>query len=72
MSRVVFLMDRVMRPLDFSGKVVVPYSGTLVLSRPSWQPRTIEIGERFNYDFSKLPFTDMFCRLPVLFIIIEW
>tara|TARA_R110002012_G_scaffold263456_1_gene446341 strand:+ start:182886 stop:185123 length:2238 start_codon:yes stop_codon:yes gene_type:complete len=72
MSRVVFLMDRVMRPFGLSGKSVVPLiSGTACAIPAIMATRTIENWKERLITILVTPFTTCSARLPVYLIIIE-
>mgnify|MGYP003674403892 FL=1 len=72
MSRVVFLMDRVMRPFGLSGKSVVPLiSGTACAVPAIMATRTIENWKERLITILVTPFTTCSARLPVYLIIIE-
>ncbi|PCJ98937.1 MAG: ferrous iron transport protein B [Flavobacteriaceae bacterium] len=72
MSRVVFLMDRLMRPLGLSGKSVVPLiSGTACAIPAIMATRTIENWKERLITILVTPFTTCSARLPVYLIIIE-
>ncbi|MRX64139.1 ferrous iron transport protein B [Maribacter luteus] len=71
MSRVVFLMDRVMRPFGLSGKSVVPLiSGTACAIPAVMATRTIENWKERLITILVTPFTTCSARLPVYLIII--
>ncbi len=71
MSRVVFLMDRVMRPFGLSGKSVVPLiSGTACAIPAIMATRTIESWKERLITILVTPFTTCSARLPVYLIII--
>ena len=71
MSRVVFLMDRLMRPLGLSGKSVVPLiSGTACAIPAIMATRTIENWKERLITILVTPFTTCAARLPVYLIII--
>ena len=71
MSRVVFLMDRVMRPFGLSGKSVVPLiSGTACAIPAVMATRTIENWKERLITILVTPFTTCAARLPVYLIII--
>jgi len=72
MSRVVFLMDRVMRPFGLSGKSVVPLiSGTACAIPAVMATRTIENWKERLITILVTPFTTCSARLPVYLIIIS-
>ena len=72
MSRVVFLMDRVMRPFGLSGKSVVPLiSGTACAIPAIMATRTIESWKERLITILVTPFTTCSARLPIYLIIIE-
>tara|TARA_R110002051_G_scaffold117009_4_gene190634 strand:+ start:2545 stop:4782 length:2238 start_codon:yes stop_codon:yes gene_type:complete len=71
MSRVVFLMDRVMRPFGLSGKSVVPLiSGTACAIPAIMATRTIENWKERLITILVTPFTTCSARLPVYLIVI--
>lgn len=71
MSRVVFLMDRIMRPFGLSGKSVVPLiSGTACAIPAIMATRTIENWKERLITILVTPFTTCSARLPVYLIII--
>jgi ferrous iron transport protein B len=71
MSRVVFLMDRLMRPFGLSGKSVVPLiSGTACAIPAVMATRTIENWKERLITILVIPFTTCAARLPVYLIII--
>jgi len=71
MSRVVFLMDRVMRPFGLSGKSVVPLiSGTACAIPAIMATRNIENWKERLITILVTPFTTCAARLPVYLIII--
>lgn len=71
MSRVVFLMDKVMRPFGLSGKSVVPLiSGTACAIPAIMATRTIENWKERLITILVTPFTTCSARLPVYLIII--
>lgn len=71
MSRVVFLMDRVMRPFGLSGKSVVPLiSGTACAIPAIMATRTIESWKERLITILVTPFTTCSARLPVYLILI--
>ncbi len=71
MSRVVFLMDKVMRPFGLSGKSVVPLiSGTACAIPAVMATRTIENWKERLITILVTPFTTCSARLPVYLIII--
>ncbi len=72
MSRVVFLMDRVMRPFGLSGKSVVPLiSGTACAIPAVMATRNIENWKERLITILVTPFTTCSARLPVYLIIIS-
>ncbi len=72
MSRVVFLMDRVMRRFGLSGKSVVPLiSGTACAIPAIMATRNIESWKERLITILITPFTTCSARLPVYLIIIE-
>ncbi|QWX83839.1 ferrous iron transport protein B [Cellulophaga sp. HaHaR_3_176] len=71
MSRVVVLMDRIMRPFGLSGKSVVPLiSGTACAIPAIMATRTIENWKERLITILVTPFTTCSARLPVYLIII--
>ncbi len=71
MSRVVFLMDRLMRPFGLSGKSVVPLiSGTACAIPAVMATRNIENWKERIITILVVPFTTCSARLPVYLIII--
>ena len=71
MSRVVFLMDRLMRPFGLSGKSVVSLiSGTACAIPAVMATRTIENWKERLITILVVPFTTCSARLPVYLIII--
>ncbi|KZS38250.1 ferrous iron transporter B [Aquimarina aggregata] len=71
MSRVVFLMDRVMRKFGLSGKSVVPLvSGTACAIPAVMATRNIENWKERLITILVVPFTTCSARLPVYLIII--
>lgn len=71
MSRVVFLMDRLMRPFGLSGKSVVPLiSGTACAIPAVMATRTIENWKERLITILVVPFTTCSARLPIYIIII--
>lgn len=71
MSRVVFLMDRIMRPFGLSGKSVVPLiSGTACAIPAIMATRTIESWKERLITILVTPFTTCAARLPIYLIII--
>ena len=71
MSRVVFLMDRIMRPFGLSGKSIVPLiSGTACAIPAVMATRTIEDWKERLITILVTPFTTCSARLPVYLIII--
>ena len=71
MSRVVFLMDRVMRKFGMSGKSVVPLiSGTACAIPAVMAARNIESWKERLITILVVPFTTCSARLPVYLIII--
>ena len=72
MSRVVFLMDRILRPFGLSGKSVVPLiSGTACAIPAVMATRTIENWKERLITILVTPFTTCSARLPVYLIIIS-
>ncbi len=71
MSRIVFLMDRLMRPFGLSGKSVVPLlSGTACAVPAIMSARTIENSKERLISMLVTPFITCSARLPVYTIII--
>ncbi|WP_019671210.1 ferrous iron transport protein B [Eudoraea adriatica] len=71
MSRVVFLMDRIMRPFGLSGKSVVPLiSGTACAIPAVMATRNIENWKERLITILVTPFVTCSARLPVYLIII--
>ncbi|MDC6366260.1 MULTISPECIES: ferrous iron transport protein B [Flavobacteriaceae] len=71
MSRVVFLMDRLMRPFGLSGKSVVPLiSGTACAIPAVMATRTIESWKERLITILVTPFTTCSARLPIYLILI--
>ncbi|WP_430907215.1 ferrous iron transport protein B [Maribacter sp. 2-571] len=71
MSRVVFLMDKLMRPFGLSGKSVVPLiSGTACAIPAVMATRTIENWKERLITILVTPFTTCSARLPVYLIIV--
>lgn len=71
MSRVVFLMDRLMRPFGLSGKSVVPLiSGTACAIPAVMATRNIENWKERLITILVVPFTTCSARLPIYLIII--
>ena len=71
MSRVVFLMDRVMRPFGLTGKSVVPLmSGTACAIPAVMAARTIDSWKERLITILVVPFTTCSARLPVYLILI--
>lgn len=71
MSRVVFLMDKIMRPFGLSGKSVVPLiSGTACAIPAVMATRTIESWKERLITILVVPFTTCSARLPVYLILI--
>lgn len=71
MSRVVFLMDRIMRPFGLSGKSVVPLiSGTACAIPAVMATRNIDNWKERLITILVTPFTTCSARLPVYLIII--
>ncbi|GAA4110833.1 ferrous iron transport protein B [Aquimarina addita] len=72
MSRVVFLMDRIMRKFGLSGKSVVPLvSGTACAIPAVMATRNIENWKERLITILVVPFTTCAARLPVYLIIIS-
>lgn len=72
MSRVVFLMDRIMRPFGLSGKSVVPLvSGTACAIPAIMAARNIENPKERLITMLVTPFTTCAARIPVYIIIIS-
>ena len=71
MSRVVFLMDRLLRPFGLSGKSVVPLmSGTACAIPAVMATRTIDSWKERLITILVVPFTTCSARLPVYLILI--
>ena len=71
MSRIVFLMDRIMQPFGLSGKSVVPLlSGTACAVPAIMSARTIENAKERLISMLVTPFITCSARLPVYTIII--
>lgn len=71
MSRVVFLMDRIMRPFGLSGKSVVPLISGAACAIPAvMATRTIESWKERLITILVVPFTTCSARLPVYLILI--
>ena len=71
MSRVVFLMDRLMRPFGLSGKSVVPLMSGAACAIPAvMATRTIENWKERLITILVVPFTTCSARLPVYLILI--
>lgn len=72
MSRVVFLMDRVMRPFGLNGKSIVPLiSGTACAIPAIMSARNIEDTKERLITMLITPFTTCSARIPVYVIIIS-
>lgn len=72
MSRVVFLMDRLMRPFGLSGKSVVPLiSGNACAIPAIMSARNIENSKERLLTILVTPFTTCSARIPVYIIIIS-
>ncbi|MCW4469247.1 ferrous iron transport protein B [Flavobacterium sp. MFBS3-15] len=72
MSRVVFLMDRIMKPFGLSGKSVVPLiSGTACAIPAIMAARNIENWRERLITILVTPFTTCSARLPVYIILIS-
>jgi len=72
MSRVVFLMDRLMRPFGLSGKSVVPLISGMACAIPAvMASRTIESWKERLITILVVPFTTCSARLPIYLIIIS-
>lgn len=72
MSRVVFLMDRIMKPFGLSGKSVVPLvSGTACAIPAIMAARNIENPKERLITMLVTPFTTCAARIPVYIIIIS-
>lgn len=72
MSRVVFLMDRIMKPFGLSGKSVVPLvSGTACAIPAIMSARNIENPKERLITMLVTPFTTCSARIPVYIIIIS-
>jgi ferrous iron transport protein B len=71
MSRVVFLMDRLMRPFGLSGKSIVPLMSGMACAIPAvMATRNIENWKERLVTILVVPFTTCSARLPVYLIII--
>jgi len=71
MSRVVFLMDRLMRPFGLSGKSIVPLISGMACAIPAvMATRTIQNWKERLITILVVPFTTCSARLPVYLIII--
>ena len=71
MSRVVFIMDRIMRPFGLSGKSVVPMvSGTACAIPAIMSTRNMENGRERLLAIAVAPFITCSARLPVYALII--
>lgn len=72
MSRVVFLMDRIMRPFGLSGKSVIPLMSGVACAVPAvMATRNIENWKERLISILVTPFVTCSARLPVYLIIIE-
>jgi len=72
MSRVVFLMDRIMRPFGLNGKSIVPLiSGTACAIPAIMAARNIEDNKERLITMLITPFTTCSARIPVYIIIIS-
>lgn len=72
MSRVVFLMDRIMRPFGLNGKSIVPLiSGTACAIPAIMSARNIENNKERLITMLITPFTTCSARIPVYVIIIS-
>ncbi len=72
MSRVVFLMDRLMRPFGLSGKSIVPLISGMACAIPAvMATRTIQNWKERLITILVVPFTTCSARLPVYLIIIS-
>ncbi len=72
MSRVVFLMDRIMRPFGLSGKSIVPLiSGTACAIPAIMGARNIENWKERLITILVIPFTTCSARLPVYAVLIS-
>ena len=72
MSRVVFLMDRIMRPFGLNGKSIVPLiSGTACAIPAIMSARNIEDNKERLITMLITPFTTCSARIPVYVIIIS-
>lgn len=72
MSRVVFLMDRIMRPFGLSGKSVVPLmSGTACAIPAIMSARNIESYKERLITILITPFTTCSARIPIYIVIIS-
>ena len=71
MSRVVFLLDRLMRPFGLSGKSIVPLMSGMACAIPAvMATRNIENWKERLVTILVVPFTTCSARLPVYLIII--
>jgi ferrous iron transport protein B len=72
MSRVVFLMDRIMRPFGFSGKSVIPLIGGMACAVPSiMMARTIPDKNERLITILATPFMSCSARIPVYVLLIS-
>lgn len=72
MSRVVFLMDRIMRPFGLSGKSVIPFVSGVACAIPAvMATRNIESTKERLIAVLTTPFIACSARLPIYLIIIE-
>lgn len=72
MSRVVFLMDRIMRPFGLSGKSVIPFVSGVACAIPAvMATRNIESTKERLIAVLTTPFVACSARLPIYLIIIE-
>lgn len=72
MSRVVFLMDRIMRPFGFSGKSVIPLIGGMACAVPSvMMARTIPNKLERTITIMVVPLMSCSARIPVYVLLIS-
>lgn len=72
MSRVVFLMDRIMRPFGFSGKSVIPLIGGMACAVPSiMMARTIPNRVERLITIMVVPLMSCSARIPVYVLLIS-
>jgi ferrous iron transport protein B len=71
MSRVVFLMDRIMRPFGFSGRSVIPLIGGMACAIPSiMMARTIPNRVERTLTIMVIPLMSCSARIPVYVLLI--